>query len=124
MKILSLLLFQLSWWTSVWCDEIERIAVPEDQPFSFDCQSDESVYFASTLNSWSELHDGDLGLDFQYLNDKNILRVKSNSAQTKHVGFYGCRKPTWTSTAMNAIFQLTLAGRKNSVTNFSSQPLT
>lgn len=96
------------------CNEIEQIIVAENQPFSFDCQNDESVYFGSTLNNWSELHDGDFDLNFRYLNDENLLRIQTTNAQKKHVGFYGCRKATWTSTAMNVVYQLIFAGKKNS----------
>jgi len=98
------------------CQDIERAVVPQGQPFSFDCQHDESVYFGRRLNEWTEIQENDenylyLNLNFNYLTKENILRVTSDSAEPKHAGFYACRKATWTSTAMNSIYQLILAGK-------------
>jgi hypothetical protein len=92
------------------CDNIERIIVPQGQSFSFDCQDDESVYFGRQLNHWSEIHQDDYNLNFQYLTNEKILRITSDAAQIEHIGFYACRRATWTSTAMASIYQLILAG--------------
>ena len=93
-------------------EEIERMVVPQGQPFSFDCQDDESVYFGKQLDKWSELQNSDLNLNFRYLTKENTLRVTSEAAQANQVGFYACRKATWTSTSMNIIYQLILAGKQ------------
>ena len=97
--------------------DIERMIVPQGQPFRFDCQLDESAYFARRLNEWTELEENnenyrDLNLKFTYLTNEKILRVSVESAEAKHVGYYACRKATWTSTAMNSIYQLILAGKR------------
>lgn len=99
-------------------EEIERMVVPQGQPFSFDCQDDESVYFGKQLDKWSELQNSDLNLNFRYLTKENTLRVTSEAAQADQVGFYACRKDTWTSTSMNIIYQLILAGKQCSVLAF------
>jgi hypothetical protein len=99
----------------VWSQDIERLVVPQGHPFTFDCQLDESVYFGRRLDQWTEIVENNedyvyLNLNFNYLNEKKILRVTSDSAESKHTGFYGCRKASWTSTLMNSIYQLILAG--------------
>lgn len=98
------------------CQEVERIVVPQGQTFQFDCRLDESAYFGRRLNEWTELEENNensisLNLKFTYLTNEKILRVSVDSAQAKHVGFYACRKATWTSTAMNSIYQIILAGK-------------
>ena len=103
--------------TGVWTQEIERLVIPRGQPFAFDCQSDESVYFGRRLDQWMEIVENNenyiyLDLNFNYLNEEKILRVTAGSAESKHVGFYACRKATWTSTSMNSIYQLILAGNE------------
>ena len=94
--------------TGVHGEEIERMVVPQGQPFSFDCQNDESVYFGKQLDKWSELQENDLNLNFRYSTNENVLRVTSEAAQPEQVGYYACRKATWTSTSMNTIYQLIL----------------
>ena len=96
---------------------IERVVVPQGHPFTFDCQLDQSVYFARRLNEWTEIQENNekyfyLNLNFDYLTKENILRVTSDSAEPKHNGFYGCRKASWTSTSMNTVYQLILAGNE------------
>jgi hypothetical protein len=98
-----------------WCAHSERIVVPIGQSFSFDCKEDESVYFGRQLGEWTEIQENDenylyLNLKFNYLTKENILRVTSNSIQSQNSGYYGCRKATWTSTSMNRMYHLTLAG--------------
>jgi hypothetical protein len=102
--------------TGLWCQDIERVVIPQGQPFSFDCQLDESVYFGRQVNEWTEIQENNenylyLNLNFNYLTKENILRVTSESAEAKHAGFYACRKATWTTTTMNSIYQLILAGK-------------
>jgi len=101
--------------SGLWCQDIERVVVPQGQPFAFDCQPDESVYFGRRLNEWTEIQENNenylyLNLNFNYLTKENILRVTSESAESKHAGFYACRKPTWTTASMNSIYELILAG--------------
>ncbi|CAF0942876.1 unnamed protein product [Adineta steineri] len=100
--------------SGLWCQDIERVIVEQGQPFSFDCQLDDLVYFGRKINEWSEIQENNenylyLNINFNYITKDNILRVKSDSAQSKHIGFYACRKPTWISTSMNSIYQLILA---------------
>ena len=99
-----------------WCADIEQMIVPQGHAFSFDCRDDQSIYFARKLNEWSEVQDNgalhrQLNLNLNYLPKKNILRVTSDSAESKHAGFYGCRKATWRSASMDSIYQLILAGK-------------
>ncbi|CAF1306991.1 unnamed protein product [Adineta ricciae] len=106
---------------ALWCQNIERVVVPQGQPFSFNCQADESVYFARKINEWSEIRetdDQDLNLRLQYLTQDNLLRVSCESAQSKHTGFYACRKGKWTSTSMNSIYQLIIADVDSFYWNF------
>ncbi|CAF0751094.1 unnamed protein product [Rotaria sp. Silwood1] len=100
--------------SGLWCQNIERIIVQQGQPFSFDCKHDETVLFGRRLNEWSEIQEDNeyylyLNLNFHYLTHENILRVTSNSAQSKHAGYYTCQKSTWTSTSKNIIYQIILA---------------
>ncbi len=102
--------------SGIWCEPTEQIVVSIGQAFSLDCKQDESIYFARRLGEWSEIQENDekysyLNLNFNYLSKENILRVTSNSAQLENIGYYGCRKPTWTTTSMNRIYQLILAGK-------------
>ncbi|CAF4017688.1 unnamed protein product, partial [Rotaria magnacalcarata] len=95
----------------LWCQDIERIVVEQGRTFSFDCQHDESVFFGKRLNEWSEVEEDNayysyLKLNFKYLPNENILRVIANVAETKHVGYYTCRKSSWTSTPKNMIYQI------------------
>jgi hypothetical protein len=99
-----------------WCQPTEQIVLEIGEPFSFDCKQDESVYFGRRLDELSEIQENDdkysyLNLKFNYLTNENILRITSNSAQSQNVGYYGCRKPTWETTSMNRIYQLSLAGK-------------
>ncbi len=99
-----------------WCERPQQIIVEIGQSFSFDCKQDESIYFGRRLDEWSEIQENDdkysyLNLKFNYLNQENILRVKSDSAQSQNTGYYGCRHSTWSSTSMNRIYQLILAGK-------------
>lgn len=96
--------------------DIEQMVVPQGQTFRFDCHSDESAYYAQRLNEWTELEENNenylyLNLKFTYLTNEKLLRVTVDSAESKHVGYYACRKATWTSTAMSSIYQLILAGK-------------
>jgi hypothetical protein len=91
-------------------DQIEQMVVPEGQPFSFDCDQDELVYFARQPPDWSRIQDQEFDLHFQYLNKEQLVRVVAKAAQPKHVGFYGCRKATWTSADMSVVYELKLAG--------------
>ena len=98
------------------CQDVERMVVPQGQSFRFDCQLDESAYFARRLNEWTELEENNenyvyLNLKFTLLTNEKILRITVDSAEAKHVGYYACRKATWTSTAMSSIYQLILAGK-------------
>jgi hypothetical protein len=105
--------------SGVWSQNIERVVVPQGEPFSFECQRDQSVYFGRKINEWSEIQengDNHLELNFNYLIQDNLLRVSSNSAQAKHVGFYACRKATWTTSSMSNVYQLILAGKSPSAT--------
>jgi len=102
--------------STVFCQEIERAVIADGQAFQFDCRLDESIYFARQLNDWKEITENDetyvyLNLKYTHLSNENVLRVTVDSAQSKHVGFYACRKASWTSTAMSSIYQLTLAGK-------------
>ncbi|CAF3716113.1 unnamed protein product [Adineta steineri] len=95
-------------------EKIEKITKSVGQSFSFDCQQDESVYFTQKLDDWSEIQENDnqysyLNLNFNYLNQEKILRVSSNSIQSENIGYYGCRKPTWSTASMNRIYQLIVA---------------
>ncbi|CAF3340327.1 unnamed protein product [Rotaria socialis] len=97
--------------SGLWCQDIERIIVEQGRPFSFDCQHDESVFFGKQLNEWSEVQEDTayysyLKLNFNYLPNENILRVKANVAETKHVGYYTCRKSSWTSAPKSMIYQI------------------
>jgi hypothetical protein len=99
-----------------WCQRTEQIIAEIGQSFSFDCKIDESIYFGRRLDEWSEIEDNNdkysyLNLKFNYLNEENILRITSDSAQLDHIGYYGCRKPIWTTTSMNRIYHLILAGK-------------
>jgi len=99
-----------------WCQRTEKIIAEIGQSFSFDCKIDESIYFGRRLDEWSEIEDNNdkysyLNLKFNYLNEENILRITSDSAQLQHSGYYGCRKPIWTTTSMNRIYHLILAGK-------------
>ncbi len=103
--------------SAIWCQDIERVVVPQGQPFAFDCQLDESVYFGRRLDHWTEIIENNenyvyLNLNFNYLKKEKILRITSDAAEPKHTGFYACRKATWTSTSMNSIYQLILAGKE------------
>lgn len=98
------------------CKSPERILVHRAESFSFDCASDESVYYAQRLGDWSEITEESenyyyLNLKFQYLTAEKLLRVTCASAQWENSGYYGCRKPNWSSTSMNRIFQLIVSGR-------------
>lgn len=100
----------------IWCQDIERVIVPQGEPFAFDCQQDESPFFGRKLNQWTEIEENNenylyLNLKFNYLTKDNVLRVSSESAESKHAGFYACRKSTWSSTSMTSIYQLILAGK-------------
>jgi hypothetical protein len=101
-----------------WCQRTEQIVVGIGQPFSFDCNQDDSVFFGQQLDEWSEIQENNdqhayLNLKFNYLNKDNILRVTSDSAHSQNTGYYGCRKSSWTTTSMNRIYQVILAGKKN-----------
>jgi hypothetical protein len=113
--MLYVLLFNLII-SGLWCQDIERVVVPRGEPFAFDCQQDESVYFGRQLNQWSEIQENDenyshLKLNFNHLIKEDVLRVGSDSAGSEHIGFYGCRKATWTTASMSSIYQLILAGK-------------
>ncbi len=112
--------------SGLWCQNIERVVVPQGEPFSFDCQQDELVYFGRKINEWTDIQENNenylyLNLNFNYITKENILRVTSDSAQSKHIGFYACRKSTWSSASMNSIYQLILAGKLNSLFDFSKK---
>ncbi|CAF3363942.1 unnamed protein product [Rotaria socialis] len=97
-----------------WCVTIEQLLVPIGDSFSFDCRTGDSVYFARKLNDWSEIQEDDekysyLNLNFMYLNQENILRLKSNAADSQNIGYYGCRRPTERRLEMSRIYQLILA---------------
>ena len=99
-----------------WCQHTEQIPVSLKQSISFDCNQDESIYFSRRLGDWSEVQEdndlnSNLNLKFNFLSKENILRITINSVQPEHVGYYGCRKPTWTTTSMNRIYHLVLAGK-------------
>ncbi len=100
--------------SNAWCQRTEQIIVEYGQIFSFDCKQDESVYFGRRLDQWSDIQENNnkysyLNLKFNILNEENILRVRSDSAQSEHIGYYACGK----STSKNRIYQLILAGKKN-----------
>ncbi|CAF0910924.1 unnamed protein product [Adineta ricciae] len=101
--------------TGASCAKIEQIVASAGEAFSFDCQLDESVFFAKQLDNWSEIQENDnkytsLNLNFNYLTKENVLRVTSNSADSKNLGYYGCRKATWATPNMNRIYKLVIAG--------------
>ncbi|UJR10020.1 hypothetical protein I4U23_014243 [Adineta vaga] len=96
------------------CTKVEQIIASVGQSFSFDCKLDDSVFYARRLDDWSEIQENDnnyvsLKLNFNYLTKENILRVTSNYVQAENHGYYGCRKATWATAAMNRIYQLILA---------------
>ena len=100
---------------NVRCKSAQRLIVSRGEPFTFDCQNEESVYFARRLDHWSEVSEGSdlslsLNLKFDYLSQKKSLRVNVDAAQPENVGYYGCRKASWSSTEMNRVYQLILAG--------------
>lgn len=100
---------------TVWGKSTQRLTVARGEPFAFDCQNDETVYFARQLDEWSEVQEGSdislsLNLKFDYTSKKKVFRVTNDAAQPENVGYYGCRKASWTSTAMNSVYQLILAG--------------
>ncbi|CAF0909349.1 unnamed protein product [Rotaria sordida] len=100
--------------SGLWCQNIKRVIVQQGGSFSFDCQHDETVLFGRRLNEWLEIQEDNeyylyLNLNFNYLPQENILRVTSNSAQSKHNGYYTCQKSTWISTSKNIIYQIILA---------------
>ena len=73
-----------------WCQDIEKVVIPQGEPFSFDCQLDESVYFGRRLNEWTEIQENNENyLHIEVLNDpshisKNIRnRVKQVVEQGK-----------------------------------------
>ncbi|CAF0910413.1 unnamed protein product [Adineta ricciae] len=101
--------------TGTSCTKIEQIVASAGQAFSFDCQFDESVFFAKQLDNWSEIQENDnkytsLNLNFNYLMEENILRVTSNSVDSVNLGYYGCRRATWATPDMNRIYKLVIAG--------------
>jgi len=99
--------------SSISSQKVEQISVKLGQTLSFDCKTDELVYFGPQLNEWSEIKedDNDLNLKFTQLNQGNILRITSDSVDSFHTGFYACRKPVWTTTAMSRIYKVTVAGK-------------
>lgn len=103
--------------SGLWCQNIERIIVDQGQPFTFDCQYDESVFFSRRLNEWLEIQKDNqyysyLKLDFNYIIKENILRVTSNAAEAKNVGYYTCGKPEDRTTSKNTIYQIVIRGIK------------
>ena len=101
-----------------WSQRTEQITVKFGQPFSFDCKQDESVYFGRRLGQWSDIREnGDqyayLNLKFDLSNKEKVLRVTTDSAESQHVGYYGCRKATWSTTSMTHVYQLIIAGKEN-----------
>lgn len=91
-------------------NEVEKMFVPRGQPFSFDCQIDQTVFFGQTIGDWSEIHEGSLNLKFEYFNNERLVRIRSEQSEPSQLGFYACRKSSWTNTAMNVIYQLIFAG--------------
>ncbi|CAF4646978.1 unnamed protein product [Rotaria sp. Silwood1] len=97
-----------------WCRDIKKIIVPKGESFSFDCQQDESVYFGRKLHDWSEIQNNDnryssLNLNLNYINEENILRITSNSADSQNIGYYGCGNENSGRKIMNRVYQLILA---------------
>ena len=110
-----LLIFAVITSTSCKSTKVEQIVASAGEAFSFDCQLEESVFFAKQLDNWSEIQENDkiymsLNLNFNYLTKENILRVTSNSVDPVNLGYYGCRKATWATTDMNRIYKLVIAG--------------
>ena len=98
------------------CQRAEQIIVEDGQPFSFDCKSDQSIYFARRFGQWSDIRENaeqysSFNLKFDSLTNENIIRVSSDSAQTQHVGYYACRKPSWTTSSMTRVYQLIIPGK-------------
>ncbi|CAF3337304.1 unnamed protein product [Rotaria sp. Silwood2] len=97
-----------------WCRNIEKIIVPAGESFSFDCQQDESVFFGRKLHDWSEIQNNDdrysnLNLNLNYINEENVLRVTSNSADSQNIGYYGCGNSKLNKKTMSRVYQLILA---------------
>ena len=42
-----------------WCTTIEQFIIPTGESFSFDCQQDESVFFARKLGEWSQIDENE-----------------------------------------------------------------
>jgi hypothetical protein len=115
MKFCMIILTTIVLRIHVECKSLDDIVVARGDPFSFDCQQDESIFYARRLDDWSEIQEDNdnylyLNLKFEYLNQEKRVRVYCTSAQSEHVGYYACRKTTWTSTSMNRVYQLILAG--------------
>lgn len=99
-----------------WCANVEQIVVSPGEPFSFDCNKDDSVYFAQQINDWIEIKNQDstyshLNLNFIIVHRENVLRVKSNSADAANVGYYGCRRSSTKQSSMSRVYQVILAGK-------------
>ena len=98
--------------SGVWCQRAEEKIVEIGQSFSFDCKSDDSVYFGRRIGSWSPVQGTDnrysyLQLNFDSLVRENILRVSTDSAQSEHGGYYACGQ----SKTMNRVYHLVVAGK-------------
>ena len=119
----SLLIFVL-WIFESSCQRAEQVLVEYGQSFSFDCKLDESIYFGRRLGQWSDIRENadqyaSLNLKYHLLKNEKILRVIGDSAQSQHVGYYGCRKPTWSSSSMTRVYQLIIAGKRKKQRFFS-----
>ena len=95
---------------------MERMTVARGDSFTFDCQIDQSLYFAERLGDWSEILEHDenflfFNMKFDYLDKEKLLRVKIDSAQNQHQLYFGCRKANWASTSMSQIYQIIVAGK-------------
>lgn len=110
------LLILFLWIVDSSCQRTEQIVVEYGQPFSFDCKSDQSIYFGRRLGQWSDIRENleqfsSFNLKFDSLKTENIIRVSSDSAQSQHVGYYACRKPSWTTSSMTRVYQLIIPGK-------------
>ena len=88
------------------CERAEQIVVEYDEPFSFDCKLDESIYFGWRIGQWSDIRENadqyaSLKLKFESLENENIIRVTVDSVQSQHLGYYACWKSTWFTSSMS-----------------------
>lgn len=107
------------------CQRTEQIIVEDGQAFSFDCKSDQSIYFARRLGQWSDIRENveqysSFNLNFDSLKTENIIRVSSDSAQSQHVGYYACRKPSGTTSSMARVYQLIIPGKSTKLVFLST----